>query len=133
MRRCARANRGRVVGITPKYFVDQGCADHACDELVVVETMRERKHLLDTRGDAFVALPGGLGTLEELIEIWVARQLNMHAKPILLLNVDGFWNPLIELFQQGIEQKFYRKGTLDSVTLVSTVDECVEALARHRK
>lgn len=124
----ARSGKGKVVGITPQYFVDAGCADRACDELIVVESMRQRKHILEQRADAFVALPGGIGTLEELVEIWVGRQLEMHTKPIVLLNLDGFWEPLIELFRQGIESKFYRANTFDMVTVAHSVDDVITTL-----
>lgn len=124
----ARSAKGRVVGITPQYFVDVGCADKACDELIVVESMRARKHLLEQRADAFVALPGGIGTLEELVEIWVGRQLEMHRKPIVLLNLDGFWEPLIELFRQGIASKFYRANTFDMVRVASSVNDVITTL-----
>jgi uncharacterized protein (TIGR00730 family) len=124
----ARAASGRVVGITPQYFVDIGCADRACDELIVVESMRQRKQILEQRADAFVALPGGIGTVEELVEIWVGRQLKMHTKPIVLLNLDGFWEPLLELFREGIDSNFYRPNTFEMVRVVSTVDEAMLAL-----
>src|SRR5688500_9795335 len=93
----ARAAGGRVVGVTPQLLVDYGIADRNCHELIVSATMRERKALLEQRGDAFVALPGGLGTFEEVFEILVGRTLGYHAKPVVLLNVAGYYAPLLAM------------------------------------
>src|SRR5882762_9791059 len=83
---CAcRSAGGRVIGITPQLMVDEGIADPHCAELIVTTTMRERKALLEARGDAFVALPGGIGTFEEFFEVLVGRMLGYHAKPIVVL------------------------------------------------
>src|SRR5687767_10425581 len=87
-----RSAGGRVVGITPRRLVEMGIADEKCDELVVTDTMRERKALLEQRGDAFVALPGGLGTFEEVFEILVGRMLGYHDKPVILLNVAKYYD-----------------------------------------
>src|SRR4051812_42321651 len=87
----ARNAGGKVVGITPKLMVDKGIGDERCDELLVVESMRERKRLLEERGDAFIVLPGGIGTMEEVFEILVARSLGYHQKRIVLVNVANFY------------------------------------------
>src|SRR5690606_21321417 len=83
-------------------------ADMHCDELVVVDTMRERKQLLERRGDGFLMLPGGLGTYEEFFEILVGRQLGEHAKPIGVVNSHGYYNPLIAMMEHGIEHRFIK-------------------------
>ncbi|MGC4032903.1 MAG: TIGR00730 family Rossman fold protein [Tepidisphaeraceae bacterium] len=124
----AREAGGRVVGVTPRYFIDEGVADHACDELLVTDTMRERKHLLEQRASAFVALPGGLGTFEELFEIVVSRQLGMHKKPVMLLNVNDYYTPLLQLIERGIEQKFVRPGSQNLISVASTIPEMIELL-----
>ncbi|HYT09364.1 MAG TPA: TIGR00730 family Rossman fold protein, partial [Mycobacteriales bacterium] len=92
--RAARAGGGHTVGVIPRQLVAMEVADHDSDELVVVDTMRERKAEMDRRSDAFLALPGGLGTLEELFEVWTAGSLGMHAKPVVVLDPDGFYDPL---------------------------------------
>ncbi|HTK95559.1 MAG TPA: TIGR00730 family Rossman fold protein, partial [Terriglobales bacterium] len=97
---------GKVTGISPRTMVDEGIGDDACDEILVTETMRERKRLLEERGDAFIAMPGGLGTFEEIFEIIVGKQLGFHNKPIVLLNINRYWSPLLELIDRAIEQKF---------------------------
>jgi uncharacterized protein (TIGR00730 family) len=104
----ARAAGGRVIGITPQLFIDKGVGDHQCDELVITKNLRDRKAMLERRGDAFVALPGGLGTLEEIFDIVVHRQLAYHTKPIVLLNIDGYYDPLIQLIQRGVEKRFIK-------------------------
>lgn len=124
----ARAAGGKVIGITPQLLVDQGIADDHCDELVVTSGMRDRKALLEARGDALVALPGGLGTLEEVYEIIVGRLLGFHDKPIVLLNVAGFYDPLLAMVESGIQQRFIRAGARDAFVVHSTVTEAIESL-----
>jgi uncharacterized protein (TIGR00730 family) len=117
----ARAAGGRVVGITPRLFVDEQSADTAADELVVTDDMRVRKGLLESRGDAFVALPGGLGTFEELFEVLVGRILRYHSKPIVLLNVAGYYDPLIAMIEHGIEQRFIKPKAREAYVVADTV------------
>jgi uncharacterized protein (TIGR00730 family) len=103
-----RAGGGKVVGVTPKLFCDKGLDDKSCEELLVTDGMRDRKAILEERGDAFIAMPGGLGTFEEIFEIIVGKQLGFHNKPIVLLNVNEYWSPLVELIDRAIEQKFIK-------------------------
>ena len=125
----ARAAGGRVVGVTPRLFVDKNVADTACDELIVCDTMRQRKQVMEDRGDAFLTLPGGLGTFEEFFEISVGRFLGLHAKPVVLLNVDGFYDPMIALIQNGIRTHFVRPDAWAVVKVAATVEEAVEHLS----
>ncbi len=106
--RATRANGGKVVGIITRRLMELEIADMHCDELVVVDTMRERKQLLERRGDGFLMLPGGLGTYEEFFEILVGRQLGEHAKPIGVVNSHGYYNPLIAMMEHGIEHRFIK-------------------------
>jgi uncharacterized protein (TIGR00730 family) len=117
----ARGSGGRVVGITPKLLVDQGMGDDLCTELIVTQGMRERKALLEQRGDAFIALPGGLGTFEEFFEILVGRWLKYHQKPIVLLNVAGYYDPLLTMIDHGIEHRFIRPHTRELFYVADTV------------
>jgi hypothetical protein len=108
---------GRVVGIIPKALVDKEQANHHCDELHVVDTMHERKAMMAERSDAFVALPGGIGTFEELFEVWTWRQLGYHDKPIGLLNVAGYYNALLVFLRQSVQNGFmgdWQMGLLHS-------------------
>ncbi|MBS3941288.1 MAG: TIGR00730 family Rossman fold protein [Actinobacteria bacterium] len=91
---------GHVSGVLPKLMYDRGIADEACDDLVVTNGMNDRKQQMIARGDAFVALPGGFGTLEELLEVLTLKQLGYHRKPIVLVNLDGFYDALLVFFDQ---------------------------------
>ncbi|HXE54314.1 MAG TPA: TIGR00730 family Rossman fold protein [Tepidisphaeraceae bacterium] len=125
----ARAAGGKVTGVTPQLLVDQGIADEKCDELVVTSGMRERKALLEERAHAFVTLPGGLGTFEEVFEIIVGRMLGYHAKPIVLLNVQGYYQPLLNMIEHGIEQRFIKPAARDAYFVAKNVTETIEFLA----
>ena len=104
--RAARAAGARTVGIITRHLVALELADPDCDELIVVDSMRERKTLLAERGDGFVVLPGGIGTYEEFFEILVGRKLAEHGKPIGVVNCQGYFNPLVAMIQHGIEHGF---------------------------
>jgi uncharacterized protein (TIGR00730 family) len=123
-----RAAGGKVIGITPQLMVDKGISDALCAELLVTACMRERKALLEQRGDAFVTLPGGLGTLEEIFEIIVGKQLPYHTKPIVLLNVDNYFGPLLAMIDHGIELKFIKPLARDLYFVAPTVAAAVDYL-----
>ena len=93
---------GRVVGVIPHALVDREFAKLDCTELHVVDTMHERKRMMAERADAFLALPGGIGTLEEFFEVWTWRQLGYHDKPVGLLNLDGYFQPLLDFLQSSV-------------------------------
>ena len=93
---------GRVVGIIPQALVDKEQANHACDELHIVQSMHERKAMMAERSHAFVALPGGIGTFEELFEVWTWRQLGYHDKPIGLLNADGYYSAMLQFLDSCV-------------------------------
>jgi uncharacterized protein (TIGR00730 family) len=124
----ARAAGGKVTGITPQLLVDQGIADEKCDELVVTSGMRDRKALLEQRADAFVALPGGLGTFEEIFEIIVGRVLGSHQKPIVLLNVGAYYSPMLAMIEHGIEQRFIKPAARDAYLVTESVRDAIDSL-----
>lgn len=112
----ARATReagGRVVGVIPKALVDRELANELCDELHVVTTMHERKAMMADRSDGFIALSGGIGTFEELFEIWTWGQLGYHAKPVGLLNVAGFYDKLVGFVDDVVAAGFLRQAHRD--------------------
>ncbi|MEO0474420.1 MAG: TIGR00730 family Rossman fold protein [Planctomycetota bacterium] len=122
---CARSvheHGGKVVGVIPESLSTVEIAYHNADELIVTQTMRERKQIMDDRADAFVVLPGGFGTLEELAEILVLKILKYTDRPLIVVNPDGFYDPLIELFNHFVEHKFAKTKHLDLVKFVETVD-----------
>ena len=108
--RSTLAAGGYVTGIIPSFLVRKEHALTAAQEMLVVEDMHERKRAMFDRADAFVALPGGVGTLEELVEQMTWAQLDRHAKPILIANLNGFWRPLLGLFAHMNGEGFIRRG-----------------------
>jgi hypothetical protein len=106
---------GRVVGVIPKALVEKEWANHQCSELHVVETMHERKRLMAEHADAFLALPGGIGTFEEFFEVWTWRQLGYHDKPVGLLNMAGYYDALVAFLQSTVQQGFMGDWQMDLI------------------
>lgn len=122
---------GRVVGIIPKALVDRELANTLCDELHIVDTMHERKAMMSERADAFLALPGGIGTFEELSEIWTWRQLGYHDKPIGILNMAGYYDQLLGFLNQCVGEGFMGEWQMDLVRTGSEPVELLQWLAAH--
>jgi hypothetical protein len=129
--RAARAGGARTVGIIPEGLLAWEVADEDADELVVTADMRARKGEMDRRCDAFLTLPGGLGTLEELLEIWVGRILRMHDKPVVVLDPDGMFAPLRQQIDQLVDAGFARATVHDALAWASDVGEAFDLLERH--
>lgn len=129
MGRLARAvhdGGGYVVGVIPEALKAlEGVAYHLSDELIVTETMRERKGLIYERSEAFIALPGGYGTLEELLEILTLKQLRYHNFPLVVLNTAEFYTPLFAFFDQLVEQQFARPSSRDLYYVASTPEDAL--------
>lgn len=121
--RAVKQSGGRVVGVIPEFMKARELAFDAADELVTVVTMRERKLLMETRADAFVALPGGWGTLEEILEILTLRQLDVVKKPCVFFNQDGFYDDLLRLFERMLREKFFKPSNLDMFRVATTVPD----------
>ncbi|UYN93309.1 MAG: TIGR00730 family Rossman fold protein [Enhydrobacter sp.] len=119
----------RVVGIIPRFLLQREAGHPALSETVVVETMHERKLQMFERSDGFVVLPGGIGTLEEFFEVLSWRTLGLHTKPIVIVDRDGYWQPLAELLRSVVEGGFADRTHLDHVAFVSDLDELLPALA----
>lgn len=119
-------HRGRVIGVIPKALNVKGVVYETCDELIITEGMRERKAIMDTRSDAFIALPGGFGTLEEILEIITLKQLKYHNKPIVILNVNGFYNRLLMQFEEIIDQKFAKPESQGLYHITNTPNAALE-------
>ncbi len=109
----AAESGGEVTGIIPDFLVAREMAFKGASEIIVTQDMHERKHKMFQRADAFVTLPGGIGTLEEIIEQLSWAQLGRHKKPVLILNLNGFWNPLLDLFAHQTERGFIRSGSFN--------------------
>jgi len=126
--RAARAAGAHTVGVIPRALVALEVADRGADELVVTDDMRDRKGAMDRRSDAFLALPGGLGTLEELLEVWVAASLGMHDKPVVVLDPDGVYDGLRALVDGLLTGGYVRAEAAAVVRWATTVDEAFDAV-----
>lgn len=110
----------RVVGVIPKALVEKEWAHQGCTELYIVDTMHDRKRMMAERADAFLALPGGIGTFEELFEVWTWRQLGYHDKPIGILNVAGYYDRMMEFLASSVTEQFLGDWQM---TLVRSSDQ----------
>ncbi|WP_114453594.1 TIGR00730 family Rossman fold protein [Halopolyspora algeriensis] len=127
--RSARSGGARTVGVMPRQLVAREVADTEADELLVVDTMRERKGLMDAHATAFLALPGGIGTCEELFEVWTSRYIGMHGKPVVVLDPDGHYRQLLDWVRRMVGSGFASQGSLDALTVVTDVEEALDACA----
>ncbi|MHA1518495.1 MAG: TIGR00730 family Rossman fold protein [Alphaproteobacteria bacterium] len=121
---------GHVTGVMPHFLRDREHLLTDVHELVVVDDMHQRKHLMFEKSDAFVALPGGLGTLEEFVEQLTWTQLGQHKKPIVLVNIHGFWNPLLELFDKMLGHDFIRTGFELKMTVADSAEDVLPVIRR---
>jgi uncharacterized protein (TIGR00730 family) len=120
---------GRVVGVIPRFLLRREAGHPALSETVVVETMHERKLQMFERSDAFVILPGGLGTLEEFFEVLSWRSLGLHTKPIVILDHVGYWEPLAALLREVVDGGFADPSHLDHVAFVRVVEDILPTIA----
>ena len=121
---------GRVIGIIPEFLVRREAGFREITEMVVVDSMHTRKREMFERADAFCVLPGGLGTLDETFEILTWKQLALHDKPIVLINLEGFWDPLMAMIRHQAAVGEVRPDNLELVTVVESVEAVFEAVAR---
>ncbi len=124
--RTVKSGGGRVIGVIPEFMKLKELAFDEADELVTVVTMRERKLLMESRADAFVTLPGGWGTLEEIMEILALRQLDVLRKPCVFLNQDGFYDDLLRFFDRMIAERFNKATNLGLFHVARTVEEVLD-------
>lgn len=128
---------GKVTGVIPRFLAEREIMLKDVDNLLVTADMHERKRIMFDRSDAFAALPGGIGTLEEVVEMMTWAQLGQHRKPVVLINVGGFWDPLMELLNHMTQEGFLRGGVSaycrvidDPALLLSTIAAAQEDIAR---
>lgn len=125
----AQERGGKTVGVIPKMLVHRELADVNADELIVTDTMRERKQVMEDRSDAFLALPGGIGTLEELFEAWTGGHLGMHDKPVVVLDPAGHYNGLWKWLSGLIRDGYIPQAAMDRLLVVDGVDAALTACA----
>ncbi len=120
---------GEVLGVIPRSMMEREWGRDDITELHVVETMHERKAMMAEFADAFLCLPGGLGTLEEIIEMWSWRQIGFNDDPVGFLNVGGIWTPLLSALGGLVEAGFIRREVLDDLVIADNLDEALDGLA----
>jgi uncharacterized protein (TIGR00730 family) len=121
---------GRVVGIIPRVLVEKEWAKLDCTELHVVDNMHDRKRMMAERADAFLALPGGIGTFEELFEVWTWRQLGYHDKPVGLLNMNGYYEPLLSFLDSSVQHGFMSDWQMDLLRVGSDIGTLLPELVQ---
>ncbi|GAC1539931.1 MAG: TIGR00730 family Rossman fold protein [Ramlibacter sp.] len=119
---------GTVVGVIPRALVEKEWANHDCTELHVVDTMHDRKRMMAERADAFLALAGGIGTFEELFEVWTWRQLGYHDKPVGLLDTDDYYEPLLQFLRGSVRAGFMNDWQMDLVRVGTDAGALCEVL-----
>ena len=124
----ALATGGTVTGIIPRFMVEQNWHHKGLTHLIETETMHERKRMMADLSDGIIALPGGCGTMEELLEIITWKQLGLYLKPIVILNTNGFYNPLLEMLERAIDQHFMRRQHGSIWQVAQTPDEAIQLL-----
>ncbi|MFN6101608.1 MAG: TIGR00730 family Rossman fold protein [Burkholderiales bacterium] len=128
--RSAKSAGANVVGVLPHALAAKETANESCDELHMVDNMHQRKFMMAERADAFLALPGGIGTFEELFEVWTWRQLEFHNKPIGLLNVNGYYDGLIQFMQNTVVNGFVSDWQIDFVLVSDNFQDLLPRLVQ---
>ncbi len=131
--RSASNEGAQVIGIIPQHLDEIEITQSGLDELHITDDMHERKKMMFDRSDAFIVLPGGLGTLDETMEMMTWAQLSLHRKPIILINYRGFWSPLIQLIKHVTQDGFASQEHADLLTVVETADEALKYLVSFDK
>ena len=119
---------GYITGVVPSFLKVDGILYEQCDEMVYTDTMRQRKQIMDERSDAFIVTPGGIGTYEEFFEIYTLKQLGRHQKPIVIFNVDGYFDCLLEMLAFTVKEQFMKPLCLELYTVATTVEEALRQL-----
>ena len=116
---------GHIIGVAPSFFDVPGILYEKCDEFVYTETMQERKKYMEDHSEAFIAVPGGIGTYEEIFEVLTLKSLGRHGKPVVLFNVNGFYNDLVRLLEDGVQKGFIRANVLPMIACTENIEEAV--------
>lgn len=130
-----RAEKGYILGVIPEFFKKEEVEAifDTCDELIMPQTMRQRKQLMEDNADAFIVAPGGIGTFEEFFEILTLKQLCRHNKPIVIYNVRGYYNTMMEVINQATKENFIRGGCLDLFCITDNLDELFAYIESDQK
>lgn len=123
---------GEVIGVAPSFFQVDGVLFEKCTEMIYTETMRERKQIMEEKADAFVAVPGGIGTFDELFEILTLKQLGRHNKPIVIYNINGYYDSLIAMLDNAVRQKFMTEKSKALLKVVNTPKDLLTYLTEYK-
>ncbi len=123
---------GYVVGVVPSFLKVDGILFDGCDEIIYTDTMRERKQIMDERSDAFIVTPGGIGTYEEFFEMYTLKQLGRHHKPIILYNIDGYYDAIVDMLHQTVEKRFMRSTSLSLISVVNNAEDAIAQLNQQQ-
>ncbi len=119
---------GRVVGVVPKFLKVDGVLFDGCDEIIFTDTMRERKQIMEDRADAFIVTPGGIGTYEEFFEIYTLKQLGQLHKPIVIFNINGYFDDMLSMLRRTVDERFMREASLSLIAVADTPKEVLTCL-----
>lgn len=123
---------GKIIGVSPKFFQADGVLFDGCDEMIYTDTMRERKQIMEQRSDAFVMVPGGIGTFDEFFEILTLKQLSQHTKPIAVYNICGYFDPLEKLLENAVSGGFMTENSLSLCKVSHSADEIFDYFENYR-
>lgn len=126
-------NGGNVIGVVPKLIEEKGLAHPELAEIIITKDMRERKATMEVHANAFVALPGGFGTFEEVFEIIVGKQLGYHKKAVVFLNLDNFYDPMFQMFENVYKEKFAKEESRELYYIANSIDELFEYLSTYKE
>lgn len=129
--RGAAAEKGKIIGVTPEFFIDMNVVFENCTELIVTDTMRERKGIMEDKSDAFIICAGGIGTFEEFFEVLTLKQLRRHSKPIVIYNVKGYYNAMLEMLQNAIDRNFMSDDFNRLFTVADTEEQVFEQIENY--
>ena len=122
---------GHITGVVPSFLKVDGILYEGCDEMVYTDTMRQCKQVMDERSDAFVVTPGGIGTYEEFFEIYTLKQLGRHHKPIVIFNINGYYDQLLAMLTHTVEEQFMQPACLELYTVANSAEEVLQQLQQQ--
>lgn len=124
---------GDVIGVVPEFFTDEEVLNFECNKLIRTKTMRERKQIMEDYASAFIITPGGIGTFEEFFEILTLKQLKQHNKPIVMLNTDGYYNPMLKMMEYSIEKGFLNEKCRVMYPAFASPEEVLDYIENYRE
>ena len=124
--------KSEIIGIVPSFFNVDGVLYENCTELIFTETMRQRKQILEDRSDGFIILPGGIGTFDEFFEILTLKQLARHHKPIVIFNVNGYYDKLIQFMEHAVDERFVKESYKEMIKIFDNADTMLDYIEKYK-